>query len=280
MTDDGVELWVEVTGSGDGVPLVLCHGGAGLWDNLGGLASLVDAERRVVRWDQRGCGRSDGAAGPFTVDRFVEDLEAVRRGLGIERWIVGGHSWGASLALQAVLRHPDSSRGLLYVSGTGAGRAWHAGYKAAPAERLTTAQLARCAELEVMPARSRSEEVEWRTLRWAPDFADRERALELAAVDAQAPWPINRECNAAINAETKTWDEAALLAASARIAVPALFVHGAEDPRHHTAIDGLAAAIPRAEVAVVDRAGHAPWLERPGAVVRVVRPWLRRIDAE
>ncbi len=279
VTDDGVELWVEVTGSGDGVPLVLCHGGPGLWDDLGGLAALVDGERRVVRWDQRGCGRSDGAEGPFTVDRFVADLEAVRRGLGIDRWVVGGHSWGASLVLQSVLTHPASAMGLLYVSGTGAGRAWHAGYKAAPAERLTSEQLARCAELEAEPDRSWVEEVEWRTLRWAPDFADRERAFELAAIDAEAPWPINRACNAAINAETKTWDEGELLEACSRIVIPTLFVHGADDPRHHSAIEGLAEAIPRAEVELIAAAGHSPWLERPGAVASALRRWLRSIDS-
>src|SRR4051794_4590761 len=120
--DDGVELWVERTGDGAGLPLVLCHGGPGMWDNLGPLAALLDHGRVVVRWDQRGCGRSGGAGGPFSLAQSLADLEAVRRHLGISRWIVGGHSWGASLALRAVLAHPTSSAGLLYLSGTGLGR--------------------------------------------------------------------------------------------------------------------------------------------------------------
>ena len=272
--DDGVEIWVEVTGSGTGVPLVLCHGGPGMWDNRGSLAALVDQERPVVRWDQRGCGRSDGPDGPFSIARSLADLDAVRRALGIDRWIVGGHSWGASLALRAVLHDPTSAAGLLYLSGTGLGRSWHPAYVAAPAERLTAEQLARCHALEALPSRTRAEEVEWRALRWAPDFADPRHALELAAIDAGAPWPVNMACNAAINAETKTWDMAAIRAQCESLAIPALLVHGARDPRPPFAIDDLAAAIPDAEVRIVDDAGHLPWLERPGAVAAALRPWL------
>jgi proline iminopeptidase len=276
--DDGAELWVESTGGGDGVPLVLCHGGPGMWDNLGPLAALLDHDRLVVRWDQRGCGRSGGTHGPFSLARSLADLAAVRRHSGIHRWIVGGHSWGASLALRAVLEDPASAAGLLYLSGTGLGREWHAAYKAAPAERLTVEQLARCNALESLHSRTRAEEIEWRSLRWAPDFADRARAVELASVDAGAPWSVNMACNAAINAETRTWDVAAILADCRSIIVPALLVHGAEDPRPPFAVDDLASAIPDAEVAVIDHAGHLPWLERPGAVASIVRGWLSARD--
>lgn len=272
--DDGVPLWVERTGGGAGMPLVLCHGGPGMWDNLGPLAALLDHDREVVRWDQRGCGRSGGADGPFSVAQSLADLDAVRRHLGIARWVVGGHSWGASLALRAVLADPASAAGLLYLSGTGLGRSWHAAYKAAPAERLTPEQLARCDALEALASRTAAEEIEWRTLRWAPDFADRARAVELAAIDAGAPWALNRSCNAAINAETKTWDAAAIYAQCESMNVPALLVHGAEDPRPPFAIDDLAHAISDVEVAVIDDAGHIPWLERPGAVAGVLRRWL------
>jgi proline iminopeptidase len=275
--DDGVELWVERTGVGPGVPLVLCHGGPGMWDNLGPLAALLDHDRQVVRWDQRGCGRSGGAEGPFSVAQSLADLDAVRRGLGIGRWIVGGHSWGASLALHAVLADRTFVAGLLYLSGTGLGRSWHARYKAAPAERLTREQLGRCQALESIANRTRDEEVEWRVLRWAPDFADRSRASELAGIDASAPWPINMSCNAAINAETKLLDAAATLIRCGSTHVPTLLLHGAQDPRPPSAVHDLANAFPTSEVRVIDDAGHIPWLERPGAVAAVLRPWLANL---
>lgn len=79
--------------------------GPGLWDNLGGLAALVAPSATVIRWEQRGCGRSD-RAGPYQLDRSIEDLDQLRAHLGFDRWIVGGHSWGATLALHYALSRP------------------------------------------------------------------------------------------------------------------------------------------------------------------------------
>src|SRR5262245_19440250 len=107
-------------GSGPGV--ALCHGGPGLWDYLSPVSAVARESARVVRWDQRGCGRS-GPTTVHTVARYVDDLEEIRKAYAFERWVVGGHSWGASLALQYALRHPDRTRALLYISGTGIGRA-------------------------------------------------------------------------------------------------------------------------------------------------------------
>jgi hypothetical protein len=71
----GADLWTETSGSGAAVALL--HGGPGLSDNLGSLASLFDDLATVHRYDQRAGGRSTGDP-PFTVDRFVEDLDALR----------------------------------------------------------------------------------------------------------------------------------------------------------------------------------------------------------
>lgn len=73
-TDDGCEQWTDV--SGNGPPLVLCHGGPGLWDMFGELAAELADVRTVWRWDQRGGGRS-GGPGRYAVDRFVADLDAL-----------------------------------------------------------------------------------------------------------------------------------------------------------------------------------------------------------
>jgi pimeloyl-ACP methyl ester carboxylesterase len=95
---DGTRLWTTTTGSGP--PVVLLHGGPGLWCYLADVAELLAADHAVVRLDQRGCGRSTGAEGPFTLAGAVDDLEQLRQSLGIERWGLVGHSWGAELALR------------------------------------------------------------------------------------------------------------------------------------------------------------------------------------
>lgn len=70
--------------------MVSCHGGPGLWDHLGDLADLLTGERTVVRYDQRGCGRSGGAGGPFTLERAVEPLLPGATGLRVPVMMVHG----------------------------------------------------------------------------------------------------------------------------------------------------------------------------------------------
>ena len=125
-TEDGCHLWATATG--DGPPLLLCHGGPGVWDMFADVAAMLSDRLRVIRWDQRGCGRSD-RRGPYSMARTVADLDAVRRHFGLDRMALLGHSWGAQLALRYALDHPDRVSRLVYVSGVGLGWDWHPVYK-------------------------------------------------------------------------------------------------------------------------------------------------------
>ncbi|MGC4759224.1 alpha/beta fold hydrolase [Micromonospora trifolii] len=102
--DDGCRLWAEQAGTG--APLVLCHGGPGLWDYLAPVARLLEAHARTIRWDQRGCGRSQ-RRGPYGIARSVADLDAVRDQLAGPRTALLSHSWGAHLALRYAIEHPE-----------------------------------------------------------------------------------------------------------------------------------------------------------------------------
>jgi proline iminopeptidase len=116
LSRDGVSLWT--TSGGQGQHIALAHGGPGLWDYLAPLAEELETIATVHRWDQRGGGRSD-RVGPFTVASFMNDMDDVRKSAGVERWVAGGHSWGANLALTYALFHPESVRGVLYIAGAG-----------------------------------------------------------------------------------------------------------------------------------------------------------------
>ncbi len=270
---DGVRLWTARAGAGP--PLVLCHGGPGLWDAFEPLAEMVDDLVTVHRWDQRGSGRSE-RQGPYTVARFVADLEDLRSHFGHPAWVVGGHSWGATLALAYALTHPDRVRGLVYLSGSGIGRAWHGPYQAEVDRRRTLGQRQRLGALRDS-VRSPEEETEYRALRWTPDFADRDRGVELAGRLARVAFEINHEANAALGAEVQTWDEADLAGRCRALSTPALLVHGAGDPRPAEAISSLAEALPLASVAVLPGVGHYPWLERPELLRTELRHFLASI---
>jgi proline iminopeptidase len=107
-----------------------CATAARLWDMFEPLAPGVAGVATVVRWDQRGCGRSQ-RHGPYTLARFLADLDMVCDRLGGRAVRLLGHSWGATLALLYALRHPDRVSKLIYVSGTGIdpGSTWKPAYE-------------------------------------------------------------------------------------------------------------------------------------------------------
>lgn len=136
---DGHTLYVEQCGKPDGLPVVVLHGGPG-----GGCSPAMrryfnPEVYRIILFDQRGCGRSTPHASVTdnTTWHLVADIEKIRATLGIERWIVFGGSWGATLSLLYAQTHPDRAlhlilRGVFLMTraeldwfyGGGAGQFW------------------------------------------------------------------------------------------------------------------------------------------------------------
>ncbi len=112
---EGHTLYYEECGRADGVPIIALHGGPG-----GGAAPSMRRffdphVYRIIIFDQRGCGRSR----PFSdirandTHRLVADMETIRSALGVERWIVFGGSWGATLSLAYARACPERVMGLI-----------------------------------------------------------------------------------------------------------------------------------------------------------------------
>jgi proline-specific peptidase len=79
---------------------------------------LTEGGRAVVFYDQLGCGKSDHPDDPalWVMDTFVEEVSAVREGIGLDRVHLLGHSWGGFLALEYVLRRPPGLASLILAS--------------------------------------------------------------------------------------------------------------------------------------------------------------------
>jgi proline iminopeptidase len=110
---DGHEVYWEVHGNPDGKPAVVLHGGPGSGCPPWWAERFDPAAYRVVLFDQRGCGRSRPHAGApgadlsaNTTHHLIADVERLREHLGIERWLVLGGSWGATLGLAYAQAHP------------------------------------------------------------------------------------------------------------------------------------------------------------------------------
>ncbi len=112
---DGHRLYIEQSGNPKGIPVVVLHGGPG-----GGCSAAMrryfDPDKfHAILFDQRGCGRSTPFASVEnnTTWDLVADIERIRKRLKIDKWVVFGGSWGATLSLLYGQAHPSRVRAMV-----------------------------------------------------------------------------------------------------------------------------------------------------------------------
>ena len=283
-TRDGHRISFTVAGAADGVPVVVLHGGPGSGSQPGALR-LFDLTRfRVVLIDQRGTGASTphGSVRHNRTDRLIDDIEAIRVRLGVERWGVLGGSWGAALALAYAGQHPQSvtgvvmrglfltsareMRGLFVTARKRAPRAWAKLRAAATCDR-PAALLTRCHTRlqrggDSNEARQRALALAWRDYEnGVLASASTRSALSPARTSRQATRKlIGKYRIQAHYLAHRCWlGETRLLALArhaAAASVPLAAVHGSRDPVCPPGnVRRLARAVPAARVEYV-RAGH------------------------
>ena len=123
---DGNKIYWEVSGNPDGKPALYLHGGPGGTLGSGGYRRRFDPQKyRIVGIDQCRCGRSRPLATAAlcelhrnTIQSLIEDIEAVRKHLDIETWLIAGVSWGTTLALAYAQTHPSRISELVLVAVT------------------------------------------------------------------------------------------------------------------------------------------------------------------
>jgi pimeloyl-ACP methyl ester carboxylesterase len=114
---DGIQIYYEVHGRHDGVPLVLLHGGGSTIDsNFGRLIPILARTRRVIALEEQAHGRTSDRDQPVTFERSANDVAGLLRHLGVSQADLFGFSNGATVALQVAIRHPPMVRKLVFAS--------------------------------------------------------------------------------------------------------------------------------------------------------------------
>ncbi len=112
QVDDLHTLYWEECGNPNGVPALFLHGGPGAGLSPKHRQFFDPAFYRIVLFDQRGAGRSSplGEYRNNTTQLLIQDIECLRKMLGIAQWLVFGGSWGSTLALAYGEAHPERDR--------------------------------------------------------------------------------------------------------------------------------------------------------------------------
>lgn len=118
-TSDKVNLYVKL--SGEGVPCIFIHGGPGEgsldFEVLGG--NSLENFMQIIYFDQRGSARSGGTSdSDYSIERLIDDLEEIRKNLGISKWIVMAHSFGGIVATRYVCKYHNFVDKLILLNAT------------------------------------------------------------------------------------------------------------------------------------------------------------------
>ncbi len=255
---------------GSGPPALVLHGGPAWSDYTEGCAAELGGRLQTHRYTQRGTPPSAGG-GPYTIEAHMWDALAVLDHFGVEQAWAVGHSWGGHLALHLAVAHPERILGVVGVSPLGAFNRVFEEFSRNMEGRLTPAQEERIAAIEA--ARRRGEVTEADLIErmgyiWPHWFAD-------PAAAPEAPTHVGVDCSTETNASISHHFRLSTLATGLpSLAMPALFVHGEDDPMPVSTSLETAALIRGAVVETIPGCGHFPWMERPGELRRIVSAFL------
>ncbi len=131
---NGSRLWYESEGAGE--PIILIAGGPGdshavyhpFFSRFAARDPASGRVRRLIYYDAFGVGKSDRAKrkSDYHFARDVEDLEGLRKALGLERVTLIGHSYGSMVAQAYALRHPEAVTALVLIGPFHSGAMWQA----------------------------------------------------------------------------------------------------------------------------------------------------------
>src|SRR5205814_9065252 len=274
---DSADLFYTIAGASGDYVLVLSGGPGEDIRSMQAVADELAKKYRCIMWEQRGTGRSKLPrydASTINLNAYIEDIEALRKHLQIEKFIVAGNSWGMILGLAYAGTYPEAVRAVITL---GSGPITYE-YLGAFADNQSTRLWP--SEIDIRdfwrdPVREAAnfDRANFERLRAATSayFFDRKKALamamELDPKDYNFRVPL-----AFIKAEGK-YDIRPKLRT---IAAPVLLLQGRQDLAGEATVCEAHSLIRNSTLAFIDKCGHMPWLEHPEQPRKMVDELLAR----
>jgi proline-specific peptidase len=286
----GARTWYRSVGAAATdarLPILILHGGPGATHQyLAPLESLARGGRRVIFYDQIGCGRSGGPRDDpdfYDARLFVDELQAVRDALGLERVHLLGQSWGGMLAMQYALDDPAGLASIVVADSPADMRHWVAEANRLradlPADVAATLTAHETAGTTTNPAYAAAVEVFYRRhvcrlAEWPEPFL---RSIDAMTNDGFVYNVMNGPSEFHVVGKLKDWTIRDRLH---EIRVPALLLSGAHDEATPAIVGEVAERIPNAAWILFEQSSHTPHLEEPAAFEAAVNGFLAGVEAE
>jgi proline iminopeptidase len=274
-------LWVVERGRAEGLPLLLLHGGPGLdHTEFGDFLDPLGDELRLLLVDQRAQGRSDWDAPPetWTIEQMARDVSALAGALGLSRYAVLGHSYGAFVALRHAIDGDVGLAGTIVSSGVPSTRylaaveANLAGFE--PIELRAQVQQSWAREAD---ARTHEDVVSLFVDQLPFHFADPRDSRIALAVDSMQGARFNADVVRA-GAETE-YGGLDVEDQLGEVHTPMLVLAGRHDRVCVVeAAEAIAAGVPGARLVVLEQSAHMGFVEEPEAYLAAVRDFLISLE--
>ncbi len=125
---EGGKIWYKIVGEGDGIPLLVLHGGPG-GRSCGMIPgfSLLARDRPVIFYDQLGSGNSDrpNDTALWEINRFVDEIDHLRSALNLKELHMLGHSCGSTFLIEYMItKKPEGVKSVIFSSPVLSTKAW------------------------------------------------------------------------------------------------------------------------------------------------------------
>lgn len=272
LNDEGSYVDVNGTrlycrGVGDGPPFMILHGGPGLSHDYqyAALTGLLADRFRLIFYDQRGSGRSDGADDreSLTMETFVEDVEGLRLALGLGRLNLAGHSFGGHIAMRYAITYPEHLSSLILIDSEAASEAVRLPYlRAYQDEHFTVSDQQRLDELRASEGFDSDPAMFEAFFKIITDsyFFDRSKADLLPMKMSAEAIAKFRVTNAAIREDIGDFDFHDRLGS---ISCPTLVLHAESGPLSPDGAMAIAERIDGATLVMFEACGHFLYIEKP-----------------
>jgi len=278
---EGGKIWYKIVGEGKGIPLLIIHGGPGSRScgSIQGYSRLAD-QRPVIVYDQLGSGKSDRPTDTvlWKIDRFVEEVSALKKQLDINELHILGHSWGGTVLVEyMVTKKPEGIRSVIFTG-----------------PLLSTPVWIRDAKILLSQLPQNIQD----TIQKYEKLKDYTAPSYLAATDSfyarflsvkQWPRTPSEDCEGVPGSNDQVynymWGPTEFTATGTlidfdrtdrlhEIRQPILFIGGRHDEARPETLYEFQKLVPHAQVKIIEDAGHAILYDQPLAYTEAIRKFL------
>ena len=280
----GGRVWYRTMGSGDRTPLLLLHGGPGGRSCAFSVLSDLASDRRVIYYDQLGSGRSDrpNDLALWRTERFVEELDAVRKALDLRELHILGHSGGGTLATEYLLT--KGQQGVVSVT-------LSSPLISTPRWLEDTRRLRTTLPQPVQTALNKCEAVETAD---NPACVAANDVFEEHFVRGAKALPAVPECEGVTSGEQvyrHMWGAGEFTATGLlrdydrtdrlhELKLPVLFLAGRHDEAVPATIADFQKRVPGAQMRVLEHSAHATYRTETAEYVKIVRQFLEEVESK